>query len=106
MDLEDALKLLEDGKVSKDALRDIIASMADEGTAAEEAAGRLNLLLLSQEEVESVIDEIIEANHDMISERGMGAMGPLMGQAMGRLRGRADGQMVNRILREKIQERL
>lgn len=106
VDLEDALKLLEDGKVSKDALRDIIASMADEGTAAEEAAGRLNLLLLSQEEVESVIDEIIEANHDMISERGMGAMGPLMGQAMGRLRGRADGQMVNRILWEKIQERL
>src|SRR5690606_38511124 len=40
VDLEDALKLLEDGKVSKDALRDIIASMADEGTAAEEAAGR------------------------------------------------------------------
>ena len=106
VDLEDALKLLEDGKVSKDALRDIIASMADEGTAAEDAEGRLNLLLLSQEEVESVIDEIIEANHDMISERGMGAMGPLMGQAMGRLRGRADGQMVNRILWEKIQERL
>jgi glutamyl-tRNA(Gln) amidotransferase subunit E (EC 6.3.5.7) len=105
-ELRDAIKLLEAGKISKDALRDIVACMADESLAAEDAAGKLNLLLLAEDEIESIIREIVEGNLDMISERGMGAMGPLMGQAMGRLRGRADGKVVNRILREKIQERL
>jgi glutamyl-tRNA(Gln) amidotransferase subunit E len=105
-ELRDAIKLLEAGKISKDALRDIVACMADESLAAEDAAGKLNLLLLAEDEIESIIQEIVEGNLDMISERGMGAMGPLMGQAMARLRGRADGKVVNRILREKIQERL
>ncbi|MCQ8905248.1 MAG: Glu-tRNA(Gln) amidotransferase subunit GatE, partial [Methanothermobacter sp.] len=105
-ELRDAIKLLEDGKISRDALRDIVACMADEGLAAEDAAAKLNLLLLSEDEIQAIIQDIVEGNLDMISERGMGAMGPLMGQAMGRLRGRADGKVVNRILREKIQERL
>ncbi|MBE2899666.1 Glu-tRNA(Gln) amidotransferase GatDE subunit E [Methanothermobacter thermautotrophicus] len=105
-ELRDAIKLLEDGKISRDALRDIVACMADEGLAAEDAAAKLNLLLLSEDEIQAIIQDIVEGNLDMISERGMGAMGPLMGKAMGRLRGRADGKVVNRILREKIQERL
>ncbi|MDI9614123.1 Glu-tRNA(Gln) amidotransferase subunit GatE [Methanothermobacter sp.] len=105
-ELRDVIRLLEEGKVSKDALRDIVACMADEGVTAGEAAEKLDLLLLTEDEVEAVIDEIIELNHEMIQERGMGAMGPLMGQAMGRLRGRADGKVVNRILNSKIRERL
>ncbi|MGB9838396.1 Glu-tRNA(Gln) amidotransferase subunit GatE [Methanothermobacter sp.] len=105
-ELRDAIRLLEEGKVSKDALRDIVACMADDGVTAGEAAEKLDLLLLTEDEVEAVIDEIIELNHEMIQERGMGAMGPLMGQAMGRLRGRADGKIVNRILNSKIRERL
>lgn len=105
-ELRDVIRLLEDGKVSKDALRDIVACMADDGVTAGEAAEKLDLLLLTEDEVEAVIDEIIELNHEMIQERGMGAMGPLMGQAMGRLRGRADGKVVNRILNSKIRERL
>lgn len=105
-ELRDVIRLLEEGKVSKDALRDIVACMADDGVTAGEAAEKLDLLLLTEDEVEAVIDEIIELNHEMIQERGMGAMGPLMGQAMGRLRGRADGKVVNRILNLKIRERL
>ncbi|WP_370005717.1 Glu-tRNA(Gln) amidotransferase subunit GatE [Methanothermobacter sp. KEPCO 2] len=105
-ELRDVIRLLEEGKVSKDALRDIVACMADDGLTAGEAAEKLDLLLLTEDEVEAVIDEIIELNHEMIQERGMGAMGPLMGQAMGRLRGRADGKVVNRILNSKIRERL
>jgi len=105
-ELRDVIRLLEEGKVSKDALRDIVACMADDGVTAGEAAEKLDLLLLTEDEVEAVIDEIIELNHEMIQERGMGAMGPLMGQAMGRLRGRADGKVVNRILNSKIRERL
>ena len=38
----------------------------------------------------------------MIRDRGMGAMGPLMGAVMGKLGGAADGKVVSDILKEKI----
>ena len=43
-------------------------------------------------------------NADMIRERGMGAMGPLMGAVMGKLGGSADGKAVSDALRTKITE--
>ena len=39
---------------------------------------------------------------DFISERGMSAVGPLMGLVMQRLGGSADGKIVSQVLREKI----
>ena len=41
---------------------------------------------------------------DMIGERGMGAMGPLMGAVMQKLGGSADGKTVSEALRRKISE--
>ena len=38
----------------------------------------------------------------MIRDRGLGAMGPLMGAVMGKLGGAADGKVVSDILKEKI----
>jgi glutamyl-tRNA(Gln) amidotransferase subunit E len=39
----------------------------------------------------------------MVEERGMGAMGPLMGMSMKKLKGKADGKLVNKLLRDKLQ---
>lgn len=52
--------------------------------------------------VEAAVDEVLAENADMIRERGMGAMGPLMGAVMGKLGGAADGKVVSSILKEKI----
>ena len=52
--------------------------------------------------VEAAVDEVLFENADMIRERGMGAMGPLMGAVMGKLGGAADGKVVSSILKEKI----
>ena len=52
--------------------------------------------------VESAVDEVLAENVDMIRDRGMGAMGPLMGAVMGKLGGAADGKVVSDILKEKI----
>jgi len=52
--------------------------------------------------VEAAVDEVLSENADMIRERGMGAMGPLMGAVMGKLGGAADGKVVSSILKEKI----
>lgn len=69
---------------------------------AEEKGG---LTLLSEEEVEKIIDEVIQQNIEVIRAKGMGgAMGMIMGRAMAKLRGRADGKLVSSLVRKKIQE--
>jgi glutamyl-tRNA(Gln) amidotransferase subunit E len=54
--------------------------------------------------VEAAVEEVISENMDMIGERGMGAMGPLMGAVMQKLGGSADGKTVSEALRRKITE--
>ncbi len=101
--LLDAFNLLENGKISKDAIPQILANVCNEGNSPEEAAESLNLMMLSEKDVEKIIAEIIESNKKMIDERGMGAMGPLMGMAMKKLKGKADGKLVNKLLKDKLQ---
>ena len=40
----------------------------------------------------------------MVSERKMGAMGPLMGMSMKKLKGKAEGKIINNILQEEIKK--
>jgi glutamyl-tRNA(Gln) amidotransferase subunit E len=101
--LLDAFNLLEEGKISKDALTQILANVCNEGNSPKEAAESLNLMMLSEENVEKIIGEIISSNKKMIDERGMGAMGSLMGMAMKKLKGKADGKLVNKLLKDKLQ---
>ncbi|MDD6286031.1 Glu-tRNA(Gln) amidotransferase subunit GatE [Candidatus Methanosphaera massiliense] len=61
-----------------------------------------NLEKLSDDVIESAIKEIIEENKDMIEQRKMGAMGPLMGKAMAKFKGKADGQTVSNIVKNEI----
>ena len=102
--LVEVFSLLEDGKISKDAIKDLMIAVSkkpdeDVGIVAEEA----NLTLLSEDEVRDIIHEIATQNESMIKERQMGAMGPLMGMSMKKLKGKADGSLVNKIVREEIQ---
>ena len=41
-----------------------------------------------------------------VKEKGDAAMSGLMGLVMQKLRGKADGKLINRILKEQIQEEL
>ena len=102
--LVEIFSVLESGKISKDAIRDLMVEVSkkpdkDVATVAEEA----NLTLLSEDEVRNIIHEIAINNESMIKERQMGAMGPLMGMSMKKLKGKADGSLVNKIVREEIQ---
>ena len=53
-------------------------------------------------EVEDAVEAIMIEKADFISERGMSAVGPLMGLVMQKLGGSADGKVVSQVLREKI----
>lgn len=105
--LVDMFKLLKDNKISKDALNKLLISISDNPNKnVEKLAEENNLTLLSEEDVQKIIENIVSKNETMISERQMGAMGPLMGMSMKQLKGKADGSIVNKIVREEIQKRL
>ena len=67
-----------------------------------EAINNEGLEKLSNDEVEMMIDNIISSNNEIIMQRGMAAMGPLMGIVMKSLKGKADGKLVNKLLKDKL----
>ena len=60
-----------------------------------------NLEKLSDDIIVDTIKEIIEENKNMIEQRKMGAMGPLMGKAMAKFKGKADGQTVSNVIKDE-----
>lgn len=103
--LIEVFKLLEDKKISKDAIKDLMVEVAKKPEDdVEQIASDANLTLLSEDEVIAIIHDIAVQNESMIKERQMGAMGPLMGMSMKKLKGKADGSLVNKIVREEIQK--
>lgn len=67
---------------------------------------KLGLTKMDSSEIEDIITSIIEEHSDLIKERGMGAMGNLMGKAMAQLTGKADGKLISDLIRKGIQSRL
>ncbi len=102
--IKEILQLLVDNKVSKDALIDICIYVTDNKCSATDAANKLNLIMISKSELEKIIKNIVSKNEEIIKERGMGAMGNLMGLAMKQLKGKAEGKLVNSIIRENIEK--
>ena len=80
--------------------------MLEESIAPEEAAEKLNLMMLSEEDVRKIIQKLVSSQEQMVKERGPAAMGPLMGMAMKEFKGKADGKLVNKLLKEEINKNL
>ncbi|MBM4240821.1 MAG: Glu-tRNA(Gln) amidotransferase subunit GatE [Euryarchaeota archaeon] len=104
--IKNTFNLLQEGKISKEAVPKILIGICEEGHSPEEAARKYDLIMLSEKEIEKIIHEIVSSNKKMIEERGSGAMGPLMGMAMKKLKGKAEGKLVNKLLKEKLQNKL
>lgn len=54
--------------------------------------------------VEAAVAEVLAERADFVAERGMGALGPLMGVVMGKLGGVADGGAVSAALKQALQK--
>ncbi len=103
--IREAFELYMEGKIAREAFEEIFKELAKNPTkTARQVAEEKGLTLLSEEEVERIIDEVIQQNIEVIKAKGMGAMGMIMGRAMAKLRGRADGKLVNTLVRKKIRE--
>jgi len=57
-------------------------------------------------EVSEFINNLIEEKLEFVKERGMGAIGPLMGSVMSEFRGKMDGAKINELLIKSIKEKI
>ena len=79
-----------------DAIRTAIAARAEE----------LGVIPADTGEIEAAVERILDERADFVAERGMAAMGPLMGVVIGELGSGADGKAVSAALKEAIGRRL
>ncbi|MCS7365196.1 MAG: GatB/YqeY domain-containing protein, partial [archaeon GB-1867-035] len=100
-------KYIEQGKIVKEAIPEILKWLAENPDKnIDNALKALGVELIPTEELEKIIDEIINKNIQLIKNRGMKAIGPIMGEVMRKVRGKADGKKVNEIVKNKIKEQL
>jgi glutamyl-tRNA(Gln) amidotransferase subunit E len=93
------------GELTKEALGDVFSWLSkNEGKSIKEAINSLGLKMLSEEELEKIIDTIIEANKKLIEERGANSLGPLMGMTMKEIRGRANATLVSELIKKKLKQ--
>lgn len=103
--LRDIFKLIDEGKLTKEALPDVVTWLCkNEDKTIQEAVEALGLQSISHDNLEKLIGKIVEDNKDLVKKRGEGSFGALMGLAMNDLRGKADAAIVSKILKEKIRE--
>ena len=57
-------------------------------------------------EVSEFISKLINEKLDFVKERGMGAIGPLMGPVMSEFRGKMDGSRINELLIKEIKGKI
>ena len=109
------LEMREAGGVTRDGLIPLAARMMTSGdwhsqqgdadairSALERRADELGVVPADSGAVEEVVARIIAERADFVAERGMGAMGPLMGIVLKELGGGADGKAVSDALKDAI----
>ncbi len=92
------------GKAAKEAIPDILTWLSKhEGASVEAAIESLGLTMLSEAEIAKIVDDLLVENKRLVKERGKAAFGMLMGLVMRKVRGRANAELVNKLLRRKLE---
>lgn len=104
--MTDLFRMLSESKFAKEALPAILKEMGTSGCDAEKAVKKLGLESVDESEAVAIIAKIVNERADFVREKGMGAVGGLMGPVMGALRGKLDGKRANEILMAEIKKLL
>ncbi len=103
------LSAVEAGRAAKEAIPDLLAELArtageSAGTPRERVDAAIAKMApaVSQADVESIVRRIVSEREAFAREKGMGALGPLMGVVMQELRGSVDGKVVSETLRREL----
>jgi glutamyl-tRNA(Gln) amidotransferase subunit E len=97
-------KLIANGKATKEAVPNIISWLAKhENASVQDALENLGLGMLSETQLEQLIDDLLKENKSLVDKSGKGAFGALMGIIMKKIRGKADAELVARVLKKKLE---
>ena len=104
--LDNVFSQLHQKKFAKEAVPELLFYIAKHDADVYKAVKALKIEKLSSEEAERIIDAILKNKKELIKDKGMSALSPLMGIAMKELRGKIDGKIINEILKEKLKKKL
>ena len=91
------------GELTKEAVSDVFTWLAkNEGKTLREATEALGLKMLSQAELEKLVDQVIAQNKAQIEKLGKGAFGLVMGLVMKEARGKANPETVTSLVKQKV----
>jgi len=103
--LRELFHLVDAEETAKEAIPDVITWLSKhESATARAAVESLGLAMISQEELEKLIDDLIRENKSLIQERKEGAFSPLMGMVMKRTRGRVKAESVSETLKKRLRK--
>jgi len=103
--LRELFTQIDAGQTTKEAVPDIITWLAThEGASAKQAVDNLGLGMLSEKELDHLIDEAIQENKSLIEKSGEAAFSALMGQIMKKTRGKANAEQIANTLKKKLKK--
>jgi len=91
------------GKISKEAIPDVIRELAKNPQKTVEEITEKKFEAFGEKEITEIVQKIIIERGDFVKDKGLASIGPLMGPVMGETKGRADGKIVNDILKREIE---
>ena len=98
-------ELLEQEKINKESIQIIFEQiMSRRANNVLQALENASITQLTENELDSILDKIIQDNADKIEQEHIRALSGLMGIAMKEVRGKASGKIINQKLKEKIQK--
>jgi len=99
--------LVDEGTISGKMAKDIFAAMCRTGQAPDEIVEAQGLKQISDSsELEAIVDQVVAANPDSVAKYRAGktkVIGFFVGQVMQRTKGQANPQLVNEILKRKLE---
>ncbi|MEA2055395.1 MAG: Glu-tRNA(Gln) amidotransferase subunit GatE [Candidatus Thermoplasmatota archaeon] len=103
--LIDVFSALSEGKYSKEAIPEILRYLSGNfDKTVGDAIKACGFSTTDAKELQEIVKKIVNERVDFVRERGISAIGPLMGIVMKELRGKADGKKINEALKKEIEK--
>jgi glutamyl-tRNA(Gln) amidotransferase subunit E len=102
-DYKEIFNLLGKNEIGKEAIEEIMDLKADSPKLTiQQIKKQLNIESLSLEDLKVIVNKVVDSAIDLVKEKEMRAMGPLMGEVMKEVRGKIDGKIVSDELKKAL----
>jgi glutamyl-tRNA(Gln) amidotransferase subunit E len=101
--MKEVFRSLSEGIFAKEAMPDVLR-LVTKGKKVEDAVRELGISAVGSEEAAEIISRIVRERAAFVKEKGMNAVGPLMGMVMEQLKGRIDGKAASELLKKEVKK--